>query len=399
MKQHVDAGRVTELAGALIAVGTPNPPGNEAALAGVLRDALAPWRPVWSEVQPAPGRLSLIARLPAAGSEGRGPAGNGPRPTLIVNGHTDVVPVVPERWEHDPFDPHVREGRLYGRGSADMKGGLAAAICALGTLEAAGEAPSCDIVFQFVADEEAGGALGTRTLMEAGLLQGDACLVPEPTGLAVCVAERGLLQGEILVKGRPGHGSRPREGISAVEHGAQIVLALHAADFGGPDHPLLGRPSANMGTFHGGSAVNIIAEEARVGFDRRLLPGTSRDEAVASLRRCLQTAGVRAEYTIEVSDYGEGSEMSPEHPFAQLVRQCVSEATGAEPAIIGMPFTTDARFLRNQAGVPAVVCGPGELAQAHGIDEWASVSQLVEATAAYAQLYRSFGGAPTPSSS
>ncbi len=273
-----------------------------------------------------------------------------------------------------------------------MKGGIAAAICALGTLESAGYQPECDIVFQFVADEERGGSLGTRVLMESGLLQGDACLVPEPTGLAVSVAERGLLQGEIIIKGRPGHGSRPREGVSAVEHAAQIVLALHAADFGDPEHPLLGAPTANIGTVRGGSAVNIVAEEARVGFDRRLLPGMSLDEAIGGLRRRLKAAGLEGiEYEIEVFDYGEGSEMSPDHPFAELVRQSILSVTGTTPATIGMTFTTDARFVRNQARIPAVVCGPGNIAQAHGIDEWVSISQLVDATAAYAELYRSFG--------
>jgi acetylornithine deacetylase/succinyl-diaminopimelate desuccinylase len=228
--------------------------------------------------------------------------------------------------------------------------------------------------------------------MESGLLQGDACVVPEPTSLAVCVAERGLLQGEIIVKGRPGHGSRPREGVSAVEQGAQIVLALHAADFGGPDHPLLGRPTANIGTFHGGSAVNIVAEQARLGFDRRLLPGTSQDDAVGGLHDRLRAAGLsEIDYEVDVFDYGEGSEMSVEHPFAGLVRQCIARATGRPPATIGMTFTTDARFVRNQGRIPAVVCGPGDVAQAHGIDEWVEVDQLVQATVAYAELYRSFG--------
>ena len=396
MQEHVDVDRLIDLARALIATGTPNPPGNEAAVAAILRDALAPWKPSWTEVEPAPGRLSLIARL-AGGGGGRpgGGAGAATRPILIVNGHTDVVPVVPERWSSDPFTPSVVDGRLYGRGSADMKGGLAAAICALATLEAAGHEAACDIVFQFVADEERGGALGTRALLESGLLQGDACLVPEPTSLAVCVAERGLLQGEILIKGRPAHGSRPRDGVSAVEIGAQIALALHAADFGGPDHPLLGQPTANVGTFHGGSALNVVAEQARVGFDRRLLPGTSLDEAIAGLRRRIDGAGLAAiDYDIEVRDYGEGSEMSVDHPFAALVRQCITAVTGRATPTIGMTFTTDARFVRNQAGIPAVVCGPGDVAQAHGIDEWASVSQLVEATAAYADLYRSFGAVP-----
>jgi succinyl-diaminopimelate desuccinylase len=392
----------------LVALGTPNPPGNEAAVADVLRDALSPWRPSWTEIEPAPGRLSLVAHLPTpratrpgtARADTTGP-GNGTgegarrRPTLVVNGHTDVVPVVAARWARDPFRPEVVDGRLYGRGTADMKGGVAAAICALSTLEAAGHQPACDIVFQFVADEERGGALGTRALMESGLLTGDAYLVPEPTSLAVCVAERGLLQGEIVVKGRPGHGSRPREGVSAIEHAAQIVLALHAADFGDPEHRLLGRPTANIGTLHGGSAVNIVAEQARVGFDRRLLPGMSLDDALAGIRHRLEVAGLgNIEYEIEVYDYGEGSEMSVDDPFAEIVRQCVASATGSLPPTIGMTFTTDARFVRNQAGIPAVVCGPGDVAQAHGIDEWVEVDQLVDATAAYARLYRSFGPPP-----
>jgi succinyl-diaminopimelate desuccinylase len=391
VEEHVDVERLIDLASTLIAVGTANPPGNEAARAGALRDALAPWGPDWTEVEPAPGRLSLIARIPPP----KGP-GAGSRPTLIVNGHTDVVPAVAERWSRDPFHPALVDGRLYGRGSADMKGGLAAAICALATLESAGYEPACDLVFQFVADEERGGALGTRALSESGLIQGDACLVPEPTSLAVCVAERGLLQGEILIKGRPAHGSRPREGVSAVELGAQIALALHAADFGGPEHSLLGKPTANVGTFHGGSALNIVAEQARVGFDRRLLPGMGLGEAIDGLRRQVESAGLgTVDYEIEVQDFGEGSEMSAEHPFAELVRRCISAVTGTATPTIGMTFTTDARFVRNQGGIPAVVCGPGDIAQAHGIDEWVAVSQLVAATAAYAGLYRSFGtGSP-----
>ncbi|HXW79914.1 MAG TPA: M20 family metallopeptidase [Acidimicrobiales bacterium] len=400
MKEHVDRDRIVELTRSLVAVNTSNPPGNEAAVSDLLREALRPWGATWEEVEPQPGRLSLVARLPPPANApptsspvGQDAGAGGPRrPTLIVNGHTDVVPALAGRWRHDPFDPVARDGRLYGRGTADMKGGVAAAICALDTVRAAGHERACDVVFQFVADEEKGGALGTRVLMEKGLLRGDACIVPEPTSLAVSVAERGLLQGEIVVKGRPGHGSRPREGVSAIEHGAQIVLALHAADYGETEHPLLGAPTANVGKFHGGSAVNVVAEEARVGFDRRLLPGTSLDEAIDSVRKRIDAAGLEAiDYQIEVDDYGEGSEMSPEDPFALLVKDCVSRVTGSAPPTIGMTFTTDARFVRNQGGIPAVVCGPGNIAQAHGIDEWVDIDQLVEAAAAYAELYRSFG--------
>jgi len=383
LREHVDVEGLVRLTSALVSVPTENPPGNESEVAGILAEALAPYVPEWSRVEPAPGRLSLVARV-----RGEPPS----QRTLVVNGHTDVVPAVPERWSRDPFSPGVVDGRLYGRGSADMKGGVAAAICALAALQAAGRRRSCDIVFQFVADEERGGALGTRVLWESGLLSGDACLVPEPTSLAVSVAERGLMQGEIVVRGRPGHGSRPREGVSAIEGAAQITLALHAADFGDPVHPLLGQPTANIGMLHGGTAFNVVAERAQISFDRRLLPGMTLEDAVGGLRRRLEEAGVSGvDYEIDVTDFGEGSEMSPDHPFAALVRSCVAAATGEEPPTIGMTFTTDARFLRNNAGIPAVVCGPGSIAQAHGVDEWVEVSDLVNATAAYAELYRRFG--------
>ncbi|HYA45352.1 MAG TPA: M20 family metallopeptidase [Acidimicrobiales bacterium] len=388
----MDTDRLIGLASALVAIDTSNPPGDEEATRDVLKEALKHWGPEWTEVEPAPGRLSLIGRLSPPDQPGNR------RPILIVNGHTDVVPALAANWTHHPFQPQVRAGRLYGRGAADMKGGVAAAIRALDTLEAAGRARACEIVFQFVADEEKGGGLGTRALLKAGHLKGDACLVPEPTSLSVCVAERGLLQGHVVIHGRPAHGSRPREGVSAVEHAARVALALHAADFGDPAHQLLGTPTANVGTLHGGTTVNVVAEEARVGFDRRLLPGVSLEQATAGLRKHIEALGVHGlDYEIEVDDFGEGSEMPADQPFAELVRKAVMTATGREPATIGMTFTTDARFLRNQAGIPAVVCGPGSISQAHGTDEWVSVDQLVEATVAYAELYASFGtGTPAP---
>ena len=381
MRDHVDVDRLVELTSALVAVDTRNPPGNERAIEGVVRDALDPFGARWQEVEPAPDRLSLVATVAH-------PDESGPRPTLVVNGHLDVVPVKADQWSTDPFVPTLRDGRLYGRGTADMKGGVAAAIHALDVLARAGRAPAWDVVFHLVADEEVGGALGTRALLDAGLIRGDACLVPEPTGLAVCVAERGLLQAEVTVHGVPGHGSRPRDAVSAIEHAASVVLALHAADFGGPDHPLLGRPSANVGTIQGGSGVNTVAEACRLGVDRRVLPGATAESTVGELRARIDAAGVEGlRYDLDVLVFGEASELRADHPWAAQVRAAVAAATGAEPATIGMSFTTDARFVRNQAGIPAVVCGPGEVAQAHTTDEFVAVGQLADAAAAFAELF------------
>lgn len=384
MREHVKAGEVVRLASELIAVDTSNPPGREAPLEEVLRAALEAHHPSWTRIEPEPGRVSLVAELPP-GKPGED------RPRLLVNGHLDVVPVDRSGWSREPFEPCVDQGRLYGRGSADMKGGIAAAICALDVLGRAGRAPACDLVFHFVADEERGGRLGTQALLEAGLLEGDACLIPEPTDLALCIAERGLYQARITVHGRPGHGSRPREAVSAIEHAARLVLALHAADFGDPWHPLLGQPTANVGTIAGGTAFNTVAESCLLGLDRRLLPGVDAAQAEAGIRARISSARIEGlRYDLELDAYGEASEMPPDDPFAVLVGDAVAEATGTRPEAIGMSFTTDARFLRNQAGIPTVVCGPGAVEQAHCDDEHVTVQRLVEATATYARLYASF---------
>jgi succinyl-diaminopimelate desuccinylase len=323
------------------------------------------------------------------------PDGPGDRPTLIVNGHLDVVPLDPEAWTYDPFTATVANGKLYGRGTADMKGGIAAAIAALDVIAAAGRVPGCNVVFHLVADEEVGGTLGTRALLEAGLITGDACLIPEPTALQICVAERGLLQGHLTVHGRPGHGSQPRQGVSAIEQAAAIVLGLHAADFGGWDHPLLGRPTANIGTIQGGNGLNVVAETCTMGVDRRVLPGATQESTLAELREKVASLGIeQLRYDLDVKVFGEASEMASDHRFARIVAAAVTEATGASPRSIGMPFTTDARFVRNQAGIPAVVCGPGEIACAHIVDEWVAIDRLTDATAAYAHLIASFGSDP-----
>jgi acetylornithine deacetylase/succinyl-diaminopimelate desuccinylase family protein len=385
VRTQVDVDELLGLVAALVAVDTRNPPGNERPIEGVVRAALDRWQPAWDTVEPAPGRLSLVAKLPH-------PAGPGDRPTLIINGHLDVVPVTASAWTRDPFDPQVVDGRLYGRGSADMKGGIAAAICALSVLERAGRTPACDVVFHLVADEERGGRFGTRVLLEQGFIKGDACLVPEPTDLELCVAERGLMQATLVVRGRPGHGSRPREAVSAIEHAAHVVLALHAADFGDPDHPLLGRPTANVGTIAGGDTFNTVAESCILGLDRRVLPGATEASTEAEIRSRVEAVGVPGlRYELAVDTFGEASEMSGDDPWVKQVGAAVERATGRQPAIIGMSFTTDARFVRNQAGIPTVVCGPGAVAQAHGNDEWVAVDRLVDATVAYAELLAAFG--------
>jgi succinyl-diaminopimelate desuccinylase len=378
MRAHVDQDAVVATTQALVRVDTRNPPGDEVRIVEACRELLAPLDADVQVVEPRPGRASLVAALPRTG-----------KPVLVVNGHLDVVPISADDWTVDPFGAEVADGKVWGRGTADMKGGIAAALEAVAALGRSGREPACDLVFHLVADEERGGRWGTQVLVEQGFCDGvAACLVPEPTGLDVCVAERGLLVAHLTTLGRPAHGSAPRQGISAIETAAKAVLALHAADFGGEAHPLLGRPTANIGEIRGGSGHNTVAESCRVTVDRRVLPGATLESTLAEVEAKVRDVGdPDLRYEVEVEVFGEASELDADHPFAVLVRGCIEEVTGRQPEVIGMPFTTDARFVRNGVGVPAVVCGPGGIAQAHVHDEWVDIDQLVDAAAAYATLF------------
>jgi acetylornithine deacetylase/succinyl-diaminopimelate desuccinylase family protein len=378
MREHVDADAVVAATQALVRVDTRNPPGDEVRIVDTCRQLLEPLGARIEVIEPAPGRASLVAALPATG-----------QPVLVVNGHLDVVPISAGDWTVDPFGAEVADGRVWGRGTADMKGGIAAALEAVAALRRSGREPAWDLVFHLVADEERGGRWGTEVLVEQGFCDEiAACLVPEPTDLEVCVAERGLLVAHLTMLGRPAHGSAPRNGISAIETAAKAVLALHAADFGDEPHPLLGQPTANIGEIGGGSGHNTVAESCRVTVDRRVLPGATLASTLAEVEAKLRAVGdPDLRYDVDVEVFGEASEMDAEHPYAALVRRCIAEVTGRQPEVIGMPFTTDARFVRNGAGVPAVVCGPGEIGQAHVHDEWVAVDRLVDAAAAFATLY------------
>ena len=382
MRSAVDADALVERTRALVAVDTQNPPGRERDAIAACREMLEPLGARFEVFEPEPGRASLLATV-----------GTGDRPVLIVNGHLDVVPVHRAGWTRDPFAGELDGGRLYGRGTADMKGGIAAAVEALAALRRAGREPACDVAFHLVADEERGGAMGTGALVAAGRIAGHACLVPEPTGLAVCVAERGLFTATITVHGRPAHGSQPSEGVSAVEKAAKVVLALHAADFGDEEHELLGRPTCNIGVIEGGTGHNTVAERCTVIADRRLLPGATRESAEAELRARIDAIGdPDLRYDLEPDVVGEASELDRDHPFVGQLQSAFAAALGRSAPVIGMRFTTDARFVRNQAGIPAIVCGPGEIAQAHTNDEWVAVDQLVDAAAVYAELFATFTG-------
>lgn len=387
-RDHVSVDRVIDITRQLVSADTRNPPGNERLAVDIARELLAPLGATFTEFETVTDRTSLLAVLGEV---------NPNLPTLMFNGHLDVVPINESGWTRSPFGGELDPATnlLYGRGTSDMKGGIASAIEAVHALRAAGIEPPCNLVFHLVADEERGGAVGTKAIVEAGLAHADACIVPEPTGMALCIAERGLVHSAITFYGRPSHGSNPSKGVSAVQHAAAATMALHMRDFNNAPHPLLGSPTANVGVFNGGSGVNTVAEQATIQVDRRLIPGQTTQTSLDELHHILKSLELdNLKYDISLLSEGEPSELDPGHAFIESMRSAVAAVRGVTPELIGMTFTTDARFLRNQAGIPTIVCGPGEVAQAHVDDEFIAVSALVDGALAYAHLIAGFTTAP-----
>ena len=403
------------LASALVAAGGENPGGTEEATVEVLKDFC---RAAGLEVSTdlvAPGRPNLIAVLPG----GAQPGGN--QPGLLFLGHSDVVPAG-EGWEQPAFEPYVRDGRLFGRGSTDMKGGLAAVLIAFKALRDAGaELPGSAALACTVDEEDLG--LGIRaytaTALAAGLLDSardsapaaaldaaapanhpfpySGCVVAEPTDLETVIACRGDSYLELKITGKSAHSGRPVDGRNAIDAAAKILDLVRA------DHtrlqattdPLLGAGTWNIGLIRGGTGISMVAAECTVSLDRRLMPGEDPQLILAELLARITEAGIdsggisiQAEVTMEMPGF-----RTPEsHPLVANAVTALADA-GVASAISGWTAACDGGFINRDLGVPVIVMGPGGLNdQAHQVNESVSISELLAAARAYALMCLRHGG-------
>jgi acetylornithine deacetylase len=368
-------GDVRALTETLVRIDSRNPtlvPGapGESGCAHVLAEVLGGWgfRLEWQHVRD--GRSNLLARIGAAQ---RG------APTLMFNGHLDVVGT--DAMDHPPFVPTVDGDRLYGRGSCDMKAGVAAMCVA--AWQAATTSIRGEIIVAAVIDEEFE-SLGTRAMLERGT-RADLAVVTEPTRLAICPAHRGFVWLEFTVTGRAAHGSRYDIGIDAIQHASHILAALdrfQTTVLTTRSHPLLGRPSLHASTIVGGVGWSTYPEQCVLRVERRTLPGETTESVLAETEQLL--AAVRSNepalsVTVRV-DTAQGPSDVPVHaPLVQRLSAAYSAVRGAQPAVEGLSAWTDAALL-NDAGIPAVCFGPGDIALAHAATEFVPLSEIDAAT-------------------
>ena len=325
--------------------------------------------------------------------------GSGERPSLAWNGHLDVVPVGdPSNWAHGPWEGVVEDGRLIGRGSADMKGPVAAALAAAAAIRRAGIDLAGTLTFHLAADEEHMGIYGTKVLWDRGMLVQDACIVGEPSDLRVGLAERGGAWITATARGTAAHGSQPDLGVNAITSMARLVLRLPEV-LPDREHPLVGRPSVNAAVITGGSAPNVVPDRCELVIDRRIVPGeTDPAEVLAPFERL--AAAIAKEHpdvdlTFRIDGWTDAAEAEADSVIAGHAREAIAAERGVAPADVGFTGITDARFYINDAHIPTVIVGPGSLSVAHTANEWVLVDDLVAAARIYARIFIGFLGART----
>lgn len=350
----------------------------EGAVAALAAEWLGDWgyRPAVVEI--APGRYNVVARR-----------GAGAGPSLLLNGHLDTVGVAAMA---EPFSGAIREGRMYGRGAADMKSGVACTLAVAGELADA-EIPG-ELIVALTADEEHA-SLGMAALVAEGMTA-DAAVVCEPTSLAIMPAHKGFLWIDVRVKGRAAHGSRPDLGVDAIAHTGHLLVAFEeevrrlASE---TDHPLLGPASLHAGTIKGGSAPSVYPDSCHLVVERRTLPGETADMLMAEAEAVLKRARARCpglEGRFEPELFRAATEVPAASPLVAGLRKACARA-GLPGTLKGMSAWVDACFL-NERGTPAVCFGPGSIAQAHAATEWVSVAEIETCARVLTDFARRFLG-------
>ena len=376
----VPRGDAVALARALIQIDSRNPtlspdsPG-EGECARTLASILDDWGFAVQVIDSIPGRPNVVARI--------GPSDT---PALMLNGHLDVVGV--EGMVHEPFSAEVRGNRIYGRGSADMKGGVAA-ICAA-AVNGASANSGHQILVTAVVDEEYE-SLGMRALLAAGI-RSDAAIITEPTRLAICPAHRGFAWIDVAFRGRAAHGSRYDIGIDAITHAALVLAELEKLEQtreAGTRHPLLGRGSLHASKIQGGVGMSTYPEACNLSIERRTLPGESVEKALAEITAAcdkVRSTHPDLDARVTLSTAQLPSDVALDSPVVKRLRGAM-ERENIPVRIEGLSAWTDAALL-NAAGIPTICFGPGDIALAHAAEEFVPIEQIDIATRVLTRVVR-----------
>lgn len=362
-------GRLLKTLSDLVRINSVNPewggPGEEGVVS-YLRDRCSDSGMEFWEEEVLPGRCNLYAKVP----------GHNSSKALLLEAHMDVVSV--EGMTIAPFDPQIREGALYGRGSCDTKSGLAAMLECMRFLKENEMTPPVDVWLAAVVDEEHAfrGVLAAIEWFKERDIPISSSIVAEPTELALVRANKGVLRWQIETLGKAAHSSKPHLGVNAISTMARLIVKLDEfhESLAEVSHPLLGSASCNVGTIKGGDQVNFVPDKCTISLDRRMLPGEAAEQILNSYKALLSEFP-EGSVRMLPPDLSDAAMETPEE--SEIVRAAARQlAVMVLPSeSIGVPFGCDATKL-SRAGIPSIIFGPGSIDQAHAAVEWVDVKQV-----------------------
>lgn len=363
----------------LVRINSVNPPGTEKAVAEAIKNRLVKAGIAVKLDEVAPNRTNLFAALSGATTAYVNGQQTSTDKVLAYSGHFDTVPIGEVEWKHAPFGGDVINRYMYGRGTADMKAGVAAMVLALECLQRAGIKLGGTLRFVGTVGEEVD-CFGAKQIMQKGQIDDTtAMVISEPSANEIFCAHKGALWIEVTVYGKTAHGSMPEQGVNAIQLLTRFIGELDAYEFEYEEHPLLGEPTMNIGTIHGGIKTNVVPDRCTCTLDIRTVPGQNHDEIVEQLRARLDRLCnmVGASYDIRIANDMPPLTTDSEDTFVQLTVDCARKHTGQSLKPKGVCYFTDGSVFAPHLHVPTFIYGPGEPTMAHQPDEWVEVDKYL----------------------
>jgi succinyl-diaminopimelate desuccinylase len=382
MNLHVTEQEITEFLQTLVQFPTINPPADTTACAQMIVEKLKNEGIETEIVEGKPGIANVVGRM-RGGKKGK---------SLLLNAHMDVVKPG-ENWTVDPFDGLIRDGHLYGRGSCDMKSGVAAMLMALISFQRSGVMSKGEIIFHTVGDEETGSIWGTRHLIEQGIgADADFAINTEPTSNRIELGERGVRVIKVAITGHSSHAGRPHLGKNAISAAARLIELINQMEFTDFNAAFeIPTPSISVTVINGGQTTNVIPDFCEFTIDRRMIPGETTEKVMEEIEALIEASKLKnTGYGIVAKmekDFWNPFVISEDEPIVQTTMEAFRAVMGKEPKIGLKAAGTDSSYLVNTAKIPTVIFGPGNEQLSHQPDENVSISDVVNATEVYTKVF------------
>lgn len=374
--ESLDDNEVVEVCQNLVRLKTVNPPGDELALAEYAGNYLKNAGLEVELLQHTAGRASVMAWL----------RGSGEIPGLICSAHLDTVPVGVEKWKYDPFGGELAEGKIWGRGSSDMKSGMAAMMVAAKELKKHNVPLKGDVILAFTAGEEVDSLGAVEVAKRDDIKNVQGILVSEPSLNEIFVAEKGALWIEVTTYGKTAHGSMPDFGRNAVMMMNAFINEFTLLNIPYTNHHLLGGFSRSVNTINGGVKTNVVPDLCTLTIDMRTVPGQVNKEIIAQIEALL------ADMTTRIPDFKADFKVlndrlpittAEDHPLVGKFNKALAEVRGRPAELLGVRYYTDAAAIVPVLDIPMVICGAGDAALAHQPNEFVEVGLLQESVRIY----------------